>query len=172
VRRTLQVNCEVLAAVGLPLMTNRALVVARSYKAPPWVQGLRCVARIVDFWSGGTTSQALFTWLERLGFEVTIDRSATQLGFTCGIVGARVAVDMLCAEDWATVEVSRAADVAWLKVANRELKLFSEDELAGAVSIATADKACTPPPLPRKPHASPYHQATHPPPDHLVATIS
>ena len=80
-------------------------------------------ARIVDFWAGGATKNAqMQTYLEYLGFEVSLNQSATQYGVACGMVAAQNLVKLQFATDHLLeVNLSTSASLEWYAKGNEQL---------------------------------------------------
>jgi hypothetical protein len=86
--------------------------------------GLVLEARIVDFWSGsGIQRIAIQSWLQELGFDVTVTADCVQIGVACGYVAARATQHMFAAGDaWQSVDVSDAVDEIWINLGNALLE--------------------------------------------------
>lgn len=129
-QREYEVNTAAVAARGLPALA----VPARSPFSPATTlpeclaaasaNGLVLEARIVDFWSGSRGPRAAVrSWLRDLGFNVTVTDDRTQLGVSCGYVAARATNLMFAsADEWRSVDVSDAADQAWIDLGNETLE--------------------------------------------------
>ena len=57
-------------------------------------------------------------YLVALGFQVDYDCSKQQIGASCGVVAARVALDLHACADWLHQNVQRAVDQEWITRAN------------------------------------------------------
>ena len=82
--------------MGLPRLDCRAAPSLNSSR-PPWLErATQCLdmrAHIVDYWAGGAAQVSVMQkYLKYLGFQVTVDQSAVQIGVSCGYVSARNAV--------------------------------------------------------------------------------
>ena len=118
------------ASRGLPPL----LALARSPLAPaptlppPLViaraAGLVLEARVVDFYAGSQgTRNSIHTWLQDLGFNVTVTADQVQIGPVCGYVAARATNLMYAAgEQFCAVDVGDAADEQWIELGNAVLE--------------------------------------------------
>ena len=120
-----EVNTAAVARLGLPPLS----VAAPCLTLPlPWeaarAAGLVLEARVVDFWSGSQAARAaICTWLHALGFGVTATTDCAQVGLACGYVAARATGAMFAAADsWRTVDLSDAAQAAWVHKGNAVLR--------------------------------------------------
>jgi hypothetical protein len=137
--RELQVNTAALAALGLPPLVVPARSASEPAPALPEVlraalaAGLVLEARVVDYWTGSQPTRTAFqSWLQDLGFEVTVTSNRRQKGPACGYVAARALNLMYAAGDaWRTVEVSDAADEYWIDFGNAIL----ENDAVGAIFL-------------------------------------
>ena len=116
---------------------------------------LQLDVRIVDFWAGSRRSRSMKAYLERnLPFaRIVLEDRAQQKGLTCGIVAARVVVDMKHAgNDWRTVDVRRAVEWGVVREGNRRLGInldnlhAIETELSTIQVSALAQSFWLPPP--------------------------
>ena len=105
--------------------TRRQLEDASAPLAIPRAAGLVLEARVVDFWSGSQAARAaICTWLRDLGFGcVTATTDCAQIGPACGYVAARATGAMFAAgrDSWRTVDLSDAAQPAWVDLGNTVL---------------------------------------------------
>ena len=83
---------------------------------------LRMRMRLTDYLGGAARSQLwhnLASWATRIGFEVTRDHSAVQIGDSCAIVAAKVSVDLYHAQsDFTTVDTTYAVSEECLRLSN------------------------------------------------------
>ena len=111
-------NKEALTRLGLP-----PFVRPPRPGAPPWVGRLRIRVRVVDFYKGGDEiTHQLVDYLRSLGATVALSSDCNQKGVACGVVAARVAVDLKSAaslgQNWMHTDVSRAIELPWITSAN------------------------------------------------------
>ena len=87
--------------------------------------GLVLQARIVDFWTGGSSVRGrLRVWLESMGFDVTVTDDGCQIGVFCGHVAARATGLMFAAgHTWRSVDVSDAVGNGWIALGNAILTM-------------------------------------------------
>jgi len=141
----LRLNRDAIAKAGLPPIGREGVTLLRvneKYQRPAEHANMNLSAAIADGWAGSTTSTKLADYLRRLGFNVTLDQSAEQHGFTCGLVASRWILDKFVAEQDCHTSLARAVELRWLAKANRELELFSEEELSGSVSLREGAHRC------------------------------
>jgi len=99
--------------------------------------GLVLEARIVDFWEGSAvTRTAISSWLQGLGFNVTVTANQHQIDVACGYVAARATNLMFAAgHDFCTVDVSDAVDQCYVDIGNAYL----ENDSLVSVFLETQD---------------------------------
>ena len=90
-------NWSSLTAKGLPPFTHQASM--ETISLPAWLRHLHTkfelTALVVDYWHvNGNPSSRLHQYLQLLGFNSTFDDSQSQIGLSCGVVAAKVAVSL------------------------------------------------------------------------------
>jgi len=133
--RQLEVNRTALTRLGLPPAHMAAGLQAGA--RPQWLELalplLRLQARVVDYLPSQVASNVQ-QYLQSLGFHTTFDDSARQVENTCGVVSARVAVDMQVAHmmseepsSWTTCCVQRAVRPCWYQQINPHIGLSRDN---------------------------------------------
>ena len=155
--REFEVNSTAITSLGLPLL-NLLIQHLPTAVLPAWLteafaSGLVLQARIVDFWRGSAAyRRALCTWLERLGFDVTVTDDLLQIGVSCGYVVARATGIMYAAgHEWRVADVSDAVEERWISLAGQRVarewlafRRLPRDAACVHVS-ATVSRACLEP---------------------------
>ena len=129
---------------GLPRIGRSDLLPLPPCELPVWLntaqRRLSMQARIVDYWAGGRLAdEYIAAYLRNLGFSVTTDYAARQLGSSCGYIAARVAV---CTgsrgSQWSDVNTSGAVDQVWISDGNQRLIAYYESLYQQAVTDETS----------------------------------
>ena len=111
--------------MGLPPTMRRPD--ANATRAPQWLQNARATfvmrARIVDFYHHAQSINNLVrSYLEFLGFTVSMDHSATQIGVSCGHVCARnMCLLHLAGPAFGEVDLHDSVDGKWITEGNAKL---------------------------------------------------
>lgn len=133
-KRQLEQNESAISRRGLPLIHDEA----NGLELPAWLQTalphLKLSARVVDYLPSARAAE-VHNYLRRLGFDAELDTAARQIGNTCGVVSAWVAVDLMLAHldelgSWMTTNTAQRFDPHLYRTANPGIGLRANDSLS------------------------------------------
>ena len=133
--RELNVSRAVLSRLGLPPAHTHVHEQESTMQLPQWLLQaqllLQLRARVVDYLPSARATNVC-SYLRSLGFEAELDTAGRQVGNTCGVVAAWVAVDLKQAHlrtpgDWMSTNSADRFDPQMYRQANLCIGLDSDD---------------------------------------------
>ena len=147
--RQLEVNRNALSRLGLPPthQHNDSVLPHWLLQAHPM---LKLTARVVDYLPSRRATEVC-DYLQRLGFNVELDTGAQQIGNTCGVVAAWVAVELKLAHldqpnSWVTTNLAERFDPHVYCMSNLAIGLDADDNtsfISGVKTIRAAQEHWT-----------------------------
>jgi hypothetical protein len=128
--RQLEVNRNALSRLGLPPAHQQS-----DSELPPWLLQarpmLKLTARVVDYLPSRCATEVR-NYLQCLGFTAELDTGAQQIGNTCGVVAAWVAVELKLAhlgqpDSWFTTNLAERFDPQVYCMSNLVIGLDADD---------------------------------------------
>ena len=144
--RQLEVNRNALSRLGLPPAHQH-----NDGELPHWLLQahpmLKLTARVVDYLPSRRATEVR-DYLQRLGFNVELDTGAQQIGNTCGVVAAWVAVELKLAHldqpnSWVTTNLAERFDPHVYCMSNLAIGLDADDStsfISGVKTIRAAQE--------------------------------